>query len=822
MASERVDRQSLRQARDFEALAQAREARTHIEDDFLIQAGLSPAQVQERNSLGLNNAVSQSASRSLLNILRSNLLTLFNAVVGGSFLLLLFLGQWRDALFGFAVIANVLIGVIQEYNSKRTLDRIAILNQPRARVLREGNEVEVAVSEVLLDDLLILRAGDQVSADAVVLDASEFEVDESLLTGESDPIEKCAHDALLSGSNVIAGSARARVVKVGIESYSNMITQEARRFSMVKSELRNALARIVRWISWALIPLMLIALNGQMQVVGGWQHAFATGAWAEAAVSSIASIISMIPQGLVLITSISFALAAVSLARKKVLVQELPAVEGLARVDVVCFDKTGTLTDGEISFKSLVALDQSVPEAEIARVLARFASDPAANATAQALRAQFASNERGSVERIPFNSTRKWSAVSVKAGEWWVLGAPEFTLQSRQSGVLERAAQLALEGNRVLALLRVHGDRDAVTADLNEPTPVALLTFGENVRTSARETIEYFRTQGLSLKVISGDSPLTVGAVAAAAGLQTHSDAIDARELPTEFEALAEVLRAHDVFGRVTPEQKKQMVLALQSAGHVVAMTGDGVNDALALKVADLGVAMGNGSAATKAVSRIVLLDNAFENFPMIVGEGRRVIANVERVSRLFLTKTTWAMMLALVFGLSLWAFPFLPRQLSGVDGYTIGIAAFLLALLPNKRRYVPGFLKRSLMFCIPSGLIIGTAVTLLTLHTRSIMSEAAESQTAVAITLSLTGLWVLVTLSRPYDRYKLAITAGMYVLFILMFTVPLSRDFFGFVPLPGDVLTSAFVASGAAIIGIEIVVRIVDRILNRSTSLAR
>lgn len=817
MAKASIDRVALRNAAALAHVQAAREQRDDVDSADLIQHGLSSVQVAIRRDLGLTNAQDKSSSRSLGNILRANLLTLFNAVVGGSFLLLLVLGQWKDALFGFAVVSNVVIGVVQEYRSKRALDRVAILNQPRARVLRDGEVIDIDVSSVVLDDILVLRAGDQVLADSVVLSVSGLEVDESLLTGESDAIEKNLKDIVLSGSSVVSGSALARTIRVGVESYSTAITLEARRFSLVSSELRNSLARIIKWISWALIPLMLIALNGQMQAVGGWHAALSDGAWVQAAVASIASIISMIPQGLVLITSITFAVAAVKLSRQQVLVQELPAVEGLARVDVVCFDKTGTLTEGDIEFDRVQELDTSGVGLSWRSALSWFAHADDVNATGRSLQAEFVPEERlGKLSAtVPFSSARKWSAIETDALKTWVFGAPEMVLLNKsaaQESTLSLASEYAERGLRTL-VLAVSRERIIGEGLVGDLVPVVLVTLREKVRSDAPETIAYFLEQGLSLKVISGDNPRTVSAVASAAGIPHADDVVDARTLPDDDAALALILETHSVFGRVSPEQKKLMVMALQSRGHVVAMTGDGVNDALALKKADLGIAMGNGSAATKAVSRIVLLDSKFSSLPGVVGEGRRVIANVERVSRLFLTKTSWAMLLAIVFGVMLWPFPFLPRQLSAVDGYTIGIASFFLALLPNPRRYVAGFLKRSLMFCIPAGILTGALVVGADAFMREMGDfDPGQTQTVISLVLSLSGLWVLVVLSRPFNKARLTIVVAMYAMFIAVFITPIARDFFGFVKLPTELLGVTAIVGALSMLSIEAVDRIVNR----------
>ncbi|MEN9752786.1 MAG: hypothetical protein RL670_477, partial [Actinomycetota bacterium] len=663
MAKQRIDRATRAAIADRERKAAARASLNPLDAPEHAQLGLSAGQVRERILLGLSNAQDLSTSRSLLSILRSNLLTLFNGVVGGAFLLLLLLGQWKDALFGIAVISNVLIGIIQEFNSKRALDKLALLHQPNARVRRDGELVQVASDDIVLDDLLELRGGDQILADGIVVSAAGLDVDESLLTGESEPVLKLAGDRVMAGSIVLSGSGSVAVDRIGAETYANEVTLEARRFSMVNSQLRRDLARVVKWISWALIPIMAIAVNGQMQSVGGWGPAIASGRWVEAAVVSIASIISMIPQGLILITSISFAVGAVKLARQQVLLQELPAVEGLARVDMICFDKTGTLTEGEIVFDAVhqVSGGGDVGSADWQQALAYFGAHPEANTTAKALAAEFVSNgSLSAVASIAFTSAAKWSAFELTGGAGkrsWVLGAPEMVLDAGSEthrSALDAASALAASGRRtlVLAASAQSLSGEALPANLE---PVVLVTLREKVRSDAASTLAYFKAEGVSFRIISGDNPQTVAAVAREAGIEGVDGGFDARNLPDDPAELAAVMQRELVFGRVTPEQKRNMVAALQSLGHTVAMTGDGVNDALALKVADLAIAMGSGAAATKAVSNLILLDGRFDALPGVVAEGRRIIANIERVSRLFLTKTTWAMLLAIFFGITLW-----------------------------------------------------------------------------------------------------------------------------------------------------------------------
>lgn len=812
--------------------------------------GLSIADVRGRRERGEVNTLPNDTGRSLWRILQANLFTLFNAIVGGSFLLLLVLGYWQDALFGFFVIANVAIGVAQEFRAKVTLSRLAVLNAPRARVLRrastdhDGEVEEVAIADVVLDDVLVLASGDQVVADAMVLEASGLDVDESLLTGEADAVPSPAGRELLSGSTVVGGSGLARVIRVGADSYASRITAEAKQFSLVGSELRDSIARIIRWISIGLLPVGAIVVNGQMQAVGGWEVALESGAWREAVVAATASIIAMVPQGLVFMTSVALAVGAVKLSRREVLVQELAAVEGLARVDMLCLDKTGTLTEGGL------VLDAVEPVADTAgwdAALAVFADDRDANATARALGERFGAASGSSaaaaiapavVARVPFSSQRKWSAAQLAdpAGSW-LLGAPDIVL-ARVDGsagegeavdaTLARCRELAASGLRTLVLARSEAPLTTAAGDGADEhgviapreaalpaglAPVAVVTFRERVRPDAHETLGYFREQGVSIRIISGDDPRTVAAVAREAGVDHVGDGFDARQLPDGVAELDAVMAREQVFGRVSPEQKKAMVKSLQRLGYTVAMTGDGVNDALALKHADMGIAMGSGAAATRAVARIVLLDGRFSRLPRIVGEGRQVIANVERLAKLFLSKTVYAILFAVAFGVLLWPFPFLPRQLSIIDGLTIGLPAIVLALLPNAQRYRPGFLRRAARFCVPAGLIVGAAVIDVVAYAYAGLGlPAAEVQTLTVITLTLSALWVLVILARPFTRFTLPVVIAAYLGLVIVLSIPLATDFLQ-LRLPAlEVVGVAVGVSALASVVLEIVHRVMRR----------
>lgn len=791
--------------------------------------GLTASRVAELTADGRTNAFTGDSSRSAWNIVRANVFTLFNGIVGACFLVLLLLGRWQDALFGLAAFGNAIIGCWQEFRAKAALDKLALLNAPRARVRRDSEDVEIAPADVVQGDILVLRAGDQVTADAVVLEHRALQIDESMLTGESDAVDKGDGDEALSGSIVVAGDGIARAVRVGADSYANKFAEEAKRFSLVSSELRTSIDRVLKWVGWGIGPIGLLVLNAQMMVAGGWVSAWETGTWTQAIVNTISSLTAMIPLGLVLMTSIAFAVGAARLAARQVLVNELPAVEGLARVDVICLDKTGTLTEGELAYRDLLRLSSATGEWQAA--LAWFGSAPDANATARCLREPFPEERpREASAYVSFSSARKWSALSLadRGDETWVLGAPEMVLGDAATDagteVGEAVTRLAAEGLRTL-VLAFTADPYSSAAQESEalPTglvPVAVITFSEKVRPDAAQTLSYFRAQGVGVRVISGDNPRTVAAIARQVGLDA-GEGYDARQLPEDDAELGPVLDAHTVFGRVTPEQKKRMVVALQARGHTVAMTGDGVNDALAIKTADIGIAMNSGSPATKAVARLVLLDGQFSHLPDVVAEGRQVIANIERVSMLFLTKTVYATTLAVLFGVMVLEFPFLPRQLSITDGLTIGIPAFFLALMPNASRYVPGFLRRSLAFAIPAGLLIAIALTVYTRGAMAIGVTEPQLRTGSTIILAIVGIWVLSVLARPLNRYKVLVVGAMFIALSILFTVPLAGEFFQLVD-PGE--AAAYLIAGvtiATILAIEVVRLIHRRFLARSTAAA-
>jgi cation-transporting ATPase E len=766
--------------------------------------GLTTAEVRARVASGQTNFTPRPGGRSTWDIVRTNVFTWFNLILGVLFAFMLTFGSWRDALFGWIIVINAAIGIAQEMRAKIALDRLTLLTAPAAHVIRDGAEGEIPVHEVVLDDVLRISAGDQVVADGDTLESQSLEVDESLLTGESLPVIKGPGDRLLSGSFVVAGAGLFRATAVGADAYAQRVVGEGKRYVRLHSDLVKGINNILRVVGTAIIPVGALLVWAQ----------FRMGAtMAEGVTSTVAALVAMVPQGLVLLTSIAFAVSAITLARRNVLTRELPAVEGLARVDVLCIDKTGTITEPHPAFERFEPLGARGPgdssgeggdlgrEALALEALGAMAATASGrNSTLDAIGASLPAPADWTIEdAVPFSSARKWSAARFSDRGSWVLGAPEI-VGAQASGAAgdaarSRAAQLAEEGLRVLLLAHT----DATLA--GEALPPGLATVGlvilsERVRADAAQTLSYFREQGVEIKVISGDNPATVATIAAKAGVPGADRAVDSRYLP-DGEALADLMETTTVFGRVDPDQKCAMVEALQSRGHIVAMTGDGVNDVLALKRADLGIAMGTGTAAAQAVAQLVLVDSRFSTLPGVVAEGRRVTANIERVAHLFTTKTVWAALLALAVAAIGVSYPILPRHLTLIDSLVIGIPGFFLALAPNPRRFVPGFVFRVARFVLPTGLLAAVTMLASYLLLRKVGASVDEARTLETIIFSVIGLRVLAAIERPIRGWRLGLLLSMAALLILAFAVPFARDFFA-LNLPG--WTAIGVTAGACI----------------------
>jgi len=741
--------------------------------------GLTDAEVAQRVAGGKTNDVPTRAARSVSDIVRANVFTRINAILSVLLVIVLSTGSVINGAFGLLIIANSAIGIIQELRAKQTLDKLAIVGQAKPLVRRQSGTKALLPNEVVLDDVIEIGPGDQIVVDGEVLEESNLEADESLLTGEADPIAKDAGDNVMSGSFVVAGSGAYRATKVGREAYAAKLAEEASKFTLVNSELRSGINKILQFITYLLIPAGLLIIYTQL---------FTTDAgWRESVLRMVGALVPMVPEGLVLMTSIAFAVGVVRLGRRQCLVNELPAIEGLARVDVVCADKTGTLTENGMRVSDLKPLS----EAAVGDILAQLASDDARpNASMQAIAEAYKMPPGWTASATaPFKSATKWSGASYGEHGNWVIGAPDVLLEPG-SPVAEEAERIGSLGLRVLLLgssvLPVdHPDAPGTV------TPVALVVLEQRIRPDARDTLDYFASQKVSIKVISGDNAVSVGAVAGSLGLE--GETMDARQLPDQVDKLADTLEECTTFGRVRPDQKRAMVHALQSRGHTVAMTGDGVNDVLALKDADIGVSMGSGSSASRAVAQIVLLDNKFATLPYVVGEGRRVIGNIERVSNLFLTKTVYSVLLAVLVGLAGLAskifgsdpllFPFQPIHVTIAAWFTIGIPAFILSLAPNNERAHPGFVRRVMTSALPSGLVVGIATftSYLVAYQGREATETQQTQasTAALITLLVTAVWVLAVVARPYEWWRVALVTVSGLAYVVIFSIPLAQKTF-------------------------------------------
>lgn len=806
-------------------------ATTAVEMPEIGATGLTSKEVVQRIESGRSNAVKTSTSRSVRDIVRANVFTLFNGIIFAAMVLVLITGSWRDAVFGFVIIINTGIGIVTELRAKRTLDKLSILVASEFLVRRDGKDVEVSHNEIVLDDLLWIRAGEQVPADGQIIQTWGLELDESMLTGESRTVRHKVGEQVYSGATAVSGMALVKVNAVGSHSYAATLTAQAKVYKKTVSDLNKGINTILKFMTFLVVPLCILLILSQIHTVGGWGTALSTGEWRQAVVSAVAGVVGMIPEGLVLLTSLNFAVAAMRLARHNTLVQELESVETLARVDALNLDKTGTITDGGIAFNRLVMLGSANVTAEQAATQSLYdcCNEEQPNGTGQAVLAGLKAQGygAGAVEsRVPFSSARKWSAVR-KSGETWYMGAPEViisALEGDYSSVLQRVNEYANDGNRVLLVARStaplsprSGLRGAVEgANVSDDPqldpkaePVALVLCSEKIREDAERTLAWFREQGVRCRVISGDNPVTVGAIARRVKLTGDHEpvAMDARELPEDVNELARVLENVDVLGRVLPDQKKAIVQALHTQNHVVAMTGDGVNDALAIKEADLGIAMGNAAPATKAVAQVVLVDSKFSHLPDVVARGRQVMANMERVASLFLVKTVYSALISLGVVLTQIPYPYLPRHITYIGALTIGMPAFILALAPNTRRYIPGFLKRVVTFALPGGIATALSVLLASWTLPNVMgwdvvnndADLSALRATSAIILFLMGVFVLARVARPLNSWRGALVAGFAAAGIIGAFIPFVANFFALILPTGTTLVATLIALGGA-----------------------
>lgn len=722
--------------------------------------------------MGQRNDLPPRSGRSVADIVRDNVFTRINAILTVLLVCVLATGSWINGAFGILIFFNSIIGIVQEVRAKRTLDSLAVVGEGTLRVLRDGEIVALGRDQIVLDDVIELAPGDQIMVDGEIVAESYLEIDESLLTGESDPVAKELGDDVLSGSFVAAGSGRYRATRVGQDAYAARLTAEANKFTLVRSELQAGINKILRLITFLLVPVGLLTVWVQLS--------HSSNDWRKAMLRMAGAIVPMVPEGLVLLTSVAFALGVIRLGRKQCLVQELPAIEGLARVDVVCADKTGTLTEKGMVFDALLPVNGF--NARLARLILQnvAATDPYPNASMQAIVEHVGRPSRPwpSTAKAAFTSAKKWSGTSFAGQGHWVVGAPDVLADGPVAAMAE---ELGLQGLRVLLL----GAASVPVDDPNAPgtvRPIALIVLKQRIRPDARATLDYFAEQQVAIKVISGDNAAAVGAVTAGLGLP-GAVPVDARDLPEDEGAFADAVEMGVVFGRVTPQQKRRMVGALQRRGYTVAMTGDGVNDVLALKDADLGVAMGSGASATRAVAKIVLLNDAFATLPDVVAEGRRVIGNIERVANLFLTKTVYSALLALLVVVFQLPFPFQPIHVTITGWFTIGIPAFAMSLSANHAKAKPGFVGRVMQLGIPSGLIVAltTFVTYWLVHSPDDTSNATQQQatTATLAAMILVATWVLAIVARPYQWWKIGLIGMSLVAYTIIFCLPLTQQLF-------------------------------------------
>ena len=690
--------------------------------------GLNAEEVSDRKARGLQNRVAEKRGKSAAQIVGQHLLTYFNLLNFALAAVVLLVGSYRNVLFLGVVFSNLAIGIFQELRAKHTVEKLSLLTAPTAKVLRDGTWQEVPTEELVQEDVVVFRAGDQICADGRVLEGNA-EVNESLLTGEADTVSKQAGDGLLSGSFVVAGECCARLERVGEASYAARLAKEAKKEKKSKSELMSALNRLIRVISVLILPLggLLFAK----------QYVFLDLPMEDSIVSTVAALIGMIPEGLMLLTSVALAVGVIRLGKYRTLVQELYGIETLARVDVLCVDKTGTITQGDVELREVLPLSEEDPH-EILRELMGVLLDQ--NATAQAIRGQFSGAVTWKCEEIyPFSSERKWSGAKFEGKGIYRLGAPEFLLDKNEVQLQEKVQELASQGIRVLVLTQ---------EDETSGHPVALLLFEDKIRETAPETFRFFREQGVTVKVISGDHPAAVSAVARRAGIPAAEKAIDLSTVSEQN--VGKYAEECTVFGRVTPEQKRTLVECLKKAGHTVAMIGDGINDVLALRKADCSIAMASGSDATKHVSKLVLLDSDFSALPRVVLEGRRVINNIQRSASLFLVKTGYSFLLTLFLLAFSLSYPFVPIQLTLVSSLTIGIPSFLLALEPNKNRVEGNFLRNVLDKALPGAFtIVACLLTMMDVGKQAGLAQN-EINTMCTLLAGFVGLLVLTQVCRP------------------------------------------------------------------------
>ena len=738
-----------------------------------IEIGLTTDQVKKRIEEDLVNHDTTIPTKSIKRIIYENFFTLFNIINIILAICILCVKSYKNMLFLLIVIINTAISTIQEIHSKKVVDKLSIVASPKAKVIRNGKTEIIDIHQLVLDDIIILKTGEQIAADCKIL-SNEVEVNESCITGETNTIRKKVGDILLSGSYIVSGNTTAKIEHIGEENYTAQISSGAKYVKKIKSEIMTSLDKIIKILTFAIIPIGLLFFANQLHIPGN--------TYKTAVIKSVAAIIGMIPEGLVLLTSTVLAVSVIRLSKSNVLVQELYCIETLARVDTLCLDKTGTLTEGSLQVEKIIATMSSQQEnlKTILQLFAKFSPD--SNTTIEAIR-DFCNitnniNENYQLDHaVPFSSEKKWSGISLKNKGSYVLGAPEFVLK-KQFNKYKNEILSYQENYRVLAI--AHSNNKFENNDL--PQNLELLGFvlvSDKIRKDAKKTLEYFKNQGVNIKIISGDNPVTVSKIGKQVGLENYDKYIDMSTIKDCD--IDKIVENHTIFGRVSPIQKKLIIEALQSNGKTVAMTGDGVNDVLALKTSDCSIAMANGSDAAKNVSQLILLDSNFSAMPKIVAEGRRTINNIERSASLFLVKTIYSCLNAILFLLIGEPYPFEPIQLSLISTVTIGIPSFVLALEPNKERIKGNFLRNVISKSLPTALCVTTNIFAITILKKYNILTASESSTLCIISTGTLGLLLLFTLAKsrksensklPFSPFRLTLALLMIALFICCLTI--------------------------------------------------
>lgn len=736
--------------------------------------GLTSEEVNERIKQGKVNYIPKAPSRTFWQICRANLFTSFNAINFILAAIIIIAGSPKNAIFVGVIVVNTLIGIFQELKAKQTLEKLSVISMAHAKVIRDGEIRRIPIEEIVLDDVLYLETGLQILADSEVIHSDGLEVDESMLTGEADAIVKRNDDKLYSGSFVVAGEGYAVVRKVGKETYSSSLAEEAKQFKITNSELQTAINKIFKVLIWIIIPITVLLTLTQLKVPGA--------TWQTAAIGTVSGIIGMIPEGLVLLTSATFIVSIIKLSKFDTLVQELCATEVLARVDVLCLDKTGTLTQGDLRLSEVKNFGRE-SDNTIDNILALLVNNlPSNNPTQKAILEKYNVYDESvkCINKIPFSSKRKWSGATFEGLGSWVLGAPEVILDKQYNLIRSSVEEEAQKGKRVLLLAKIDGDFSGEKIN-GKIESTALVLIEDIIREAAPKVLEYFNKQNVEVKIISGDSPVTVSEVARRAGVNGWQEYVDARNLPDDHDKFNEIVKNTTVFGRVTPHQKKRIVTALQELGHTVAMTGDGVNDVLALKASDCGIAMANGSDATKAVAQLVLMKSDFTALPKVVEEGRKQINNLERVSELFLSKTVYSIILAFACSVLLLPYPILPIQMSLVGSCAIGIPGFFLAMLPSTGGVKKGFLPRILTVSIPNGIILAGFTTVTFLIALGFGAGMDYSRTLSVLLFAGINMTILFRVARPLTKFKAILCASMFGIIVLAFITPIGRYVFSF-----------------------------------------